>query len=143
MSKEEDFYQRLRGRIHHWAETTGGTHRWIEYLMWAPDLFHLLWRLSLDPQVPHHLKARLLVAIAYFISPLDLIPEAVFGPAAYADDVALAAYVLGSILNELDPELLRRHWAGNQDVLGVIKAILKVAQSMVGTGIWSRLRRHF
>lgn len=141
MSKEADFYQSLRRRMLQWAETHGRSHRWIEYLLWAPDLFHLLWRLSLDPQVPARLKGKLVGAIVYFVSPLDLIPEAVFGPAAYADDVALAAYVLGSILNEVGPEVLRRHWAGSQDVLEVIRAVLKVAQSMVGAGIWSRLRQ--
>ncbi len=141
MSREEDFYQRLRHRMLGWAKTQGSGHRWLEYLLWAPDLFHLLWRLSLDPDVPARLKGRLLAAIVYFVSPLDLVPEAIFGPAAYADDVALSAYVLGSMLNELDPGLLRRHWAGSHDVLEVIKAILKVAQSMVGAGIWSRLRQ--
>lgn len=143
MSKEEDFYQSLRLRMLQWAQTQGRFHRWLEYLMLAPDLFHLLWRLSLDPQVDARLKGRLLAAIVYFVSPLDLIPEAVFGPAAYADDVALAAYVLASILNEVGPELLRRHWAGSQDVLQVLRAVLKVAQSMVGTGLWSKLRQRF
>jgi uncharacterized membrane protein YkvA (DUF1232 family) len=141
MSKDEDFYQTLRLRMLRWAEGHGASHRWIDYLMWAPDLFHLLWRLSLDPEVPARIKGKLLAAMVYFISPWDLIPEAVFGPAAYADDVALAAYVLGSVLEEVGPEVLRRHWAGSQDVLQVIRAVLKVAQKMVGAGIWSRLRQ--
>lgn len=138
---DEDFYQRLRLRMRQWLETGGRSHIWVEYLMWAPDLFHLLWRLSLDPQVSVRHKARLLAAMAYFVSPLDLIPEAILGPAAYADDVALAAYVLGSLLEDVNPELLARHWAGSGDVLQVIRAILKVAHRMVGSGLWEKLKR--
>jgi uncharacterized membrane protein YkvA (DUF1232 family) len=141
MSTEEDFYQRLRLSMRRWAEGPGRSHRWVDYLMLAPDLFHLLWRLSRDPEVPLRHKGRLLAAIVYFISPIDLIPEAVFGPAAYADDVALAALVLSSLLEETSPELIARHWAGRRDVLEVIRAILKVARRMVGSGVWSGLRR--
>jgi uncharacterized membrane protein YkvA (DUF1232 family) len=32
--------------------------------------------------------------IAYIISPLDLLPEGIIGPAGYAEDIALAAYVI-------------------------------------------------
>ena len=58
-------------------------------------------------------KQKVGAAIAYFISPVDLIPEGLVGPAGYIDDVALAAYVLNSILNSVGPEVLEDHWAGD------------------------------
>lgn len=139
--REEDFYKRLRLRMRHWSQAAGRLHPWLDYLMWAPDLFHLLWKLSRDPQVPQAHKARLLAALVYFISPLDLIPETLLGPAGYADDVALAAYVLSSLLEDVSQKVLARHWAGKGDVLQVIKAILRVARYMLGTGVWAKLRR--
>jgi uncharacterized membrane protein YkvA (DUF1232 family) len=139
-----DFYQDLRKRIRRWAATKEGkAHRWVEILLTAPDLFHLLCKLTVDPEVPVSEKAKLAAAIAYFISPLDLVPEALVGPGGYVDDVALAAYVLNSIVNKTGPEVLKRHWAGEEDVLTVVQKILKVADRMVGSGLWDKLRRIF
>jgi len=71
-----DFYQQLRADIRTWLETkTGRSSKWSEYLLVAPDLFHLLCKLALDKEVPAGEKAKLAGAIAYFVSPIDLLPE--------------------------------------------------------------------
>ena len=79
-SKSGDFYTHLRDKLTDW--TKGGTtkHQFAEYILAAPDLFHLLCKLSLDKDVPTEQKAKLAVALAYFVSPLDVIPEALVGP---------------------------------------------------------------
>lgn len=143
MSKEsEDFYQRLRRRMHEWLESPEGRdHQWAEYLMFAPDLFHLLCKLSVDPDVGKADKGKLVAAIAYFISPIDLIPEAIVGPAGYLDDIALAAYVLHGMINHTDPEVLRRHWAGSDDVLVVIRKVLASADKMMSVKVLDKLKR--
>ena len=41
---------------------------------------------------------------------MDLVPEAIVGPIGYVDDIALAAYVLNSIVNNASPEVVQRHW---------------------------------
>ena len=140
--RNQDFYQRLRGQIRDWLDTeTGKNHQWSKYLLAAPDLFHLLWKLSTDPDVPAKDKAKLAGAIAYFISPIDLIPEAVVGPIGYLDDIALAAYVLNGIINHTDPEVVRRHWAGEGEVLDLVRQILAAADRMLGSGVWKKLKR--
>ena len=140
--KNSDYYQRLRGQIHDWLQSDEGkSQQWAEYLLFAPDLFHLLWKLSADPDVPAADKAKLAGVIAYFISPIDLIPEAIFGPIGYVDDIALAAYVLNGMLNHTDPEVLRKHWAGETDILEVIKRILAVADRMMSAKILGKLKR--
>lgn len=136
-----DFYQQLRVRLKEWARTEdGSTNRWTEYLLFAPDLFHLLCKLALDAEVPVKEKAKLAAAIAYFVSPLDLFPEGVLGPGGYADDVALAAYVLSSLVNNTSAEIVRRHWAGEGDVLAIIQQVLGVADRMLGSGLWKKVR---
>jgi uncharacterized membrane protein YkvA (DUF1232 family) len=140
--KNRDFYQRLRERIREWLESEDAkASQWSEYLLFAPDLFHLLWKLTADPDVESRDKVKLAAAIAYFISPIDLIPEAIVGPIGYVDDIALAAHVLHSMVNHTDPEVLRRHWAGETDVLEVIQRILAVADRMVGAGLWRKIKR--
>jgi uncharacterized membrane protein YkvA (DUF1232 family) len=137
-----DFYQRLREQVRDWLDSeTGKSHQWSEYVMMAPDLFHLLWKLSTDPDVPASDKVKLVGALAYFISPIDLIPEAVVGPVGFVDDIALAAYVLNGVVNHTDPAVLRRHWAGEDDVLEVLRRILAAADRMVGSGVWKKLKR--
>ena len=139
-SPKSDFYQHLRSRLSRWAEGSTTKHKYAEYVLLAPDLFHLLCKLSVDKRVPVSEKAKLAAALAYFVSPLDLVPEALVGPIGYVDDVALAAYVLNSIVNTTDPDVVRGHWAGDGDAQDVIKRILEVADDMVGSGLWRTLR---
>lgn len=139
---EGDFYQGLRRRIRDRARTREGHSRpWVELLFLPPDLFHLLCRLAADPEVPRGAKVRVAVVLAYFISPVDLLPEAFLGPIGYLDDVALTAYVLHGLVDGIPPEVLSRHWAGDSDALAVIRRVLGVLDGMLGGRYWGRLRR--
>lgn len=62
------------------------------------------------------------------------------GPIGYVDDISLAAYVLNQIVNNTDPEVVRRHWAGEGDVLELTQRILAKADEMVGSGLWQKLK---
>jgi uncharacterized membrane protein YkvA (DUF1232 family) len=138
-----DFYQQMRDSIRAWLKGKGANYQFARYLLAAPDLFHLLCRLAVDKEVPATEKAKLAGAIAYFISPVDLLPEALAGPIGYIDDVAVAAWVLNSLINKTNPEIIRRHWAGDEDVLDLVQQILQVADQMVGSGLWAKIRAGF
>ncbi len=141
MVYQEDFYQNLRNKMKDWLGTEEGKdYKWAEYIMFAPDLFHLLIKMSFDKEVPTAEKAKLAAAIAYFVSPVDLIPEALLGPIGFADDIAVAAWVLNSIVNDTDPEIVRKHWAGDGEVLEIIRKIIKAADAMVGSGLWAKIK---
>ncbi|HEY4756699.1 MAG TPA: DUF1232 domain-containing protein [Ignavibacteriaceae bacterium] len=142
--QKKDFYQKLRADIKKWLdEKKTNDNRWAEYILLAPDLFHLLTKLTLDPDVPASKKVKLAGIIAYFISPLDFLPEMLLGPIGYLDDIALTAYVLNDILNEVDPKIIQRNWAGDRDILPLIKTIIANANNMVGGGIWKKIKRTF
>ena len=138
--QRSDFYHSFRERIKTWLERDGKANQWSRYILLAPDLLHLLCKLTVDPAVPMKEKAKLGAAIAYFVSPIDLLPEVITGPAGYVDDVALAAYVLNSILSSTDAAVVEKHWAGEQDLLDLVQQILKVSDRMVGSGLWSKLK---
>ncbi|NQU04891.1 MAG: DUF1232 domain-containing protein [Calditrichaeota bacterium] len=140
--KEHDFYQRLRIRVHNWQRKKGKDYKWMEYIILAPDFFHLLVKLSLDRDVPPAKKAQLFFVIAYFISPIDLIPDPIPG-VGLLDDIALAAYVLNSLLNSIDPQVIQRNWAGEQDILALLKRIIKKSDEMIGSGLYRKLIRLF
>ncbi|WP_104372033.1 YkvA family protein [Desulfocucumis palustris] len=139
-----DFYQNLRVKIKDWLNSKNGSdNKWADYIMLTPDLFHLLCKLTMEKEVNVADKAKLAGAIAYFVSPIDIIPEAILGPAGYVDDIALAAYVLNSIINNTDPEVVKRNWAGEKDILEVVQSILRVADQMVGSGLWKKIQNKF
>jgi uncharacterized membrane protein YkvA (DUF1232 family) len=71
---------------------------------------------------------------------VDVIPEALVGPVGYIDDLALSAYVLNGIINKTDPEIVLKHWAGEGDILALIKRVLEKADEMVGSGLWKKLK---
>ncbi|NQS76565.1 MAG: DUF1232 domain-containing protein [Peptococcaceae bacterium] len=139
--KHYDFYQWVRKRIHAWVQTEEGkNNQWADYILAVPDLFHLLVKLTLDPEVPSTYKARLGLGLAYFISPIDLIPEGIVGPIGYVDDIAVAAYILHSLINETDPKLIKKHWAGEQDVLKLIQQIIESAEDMIGSRVIDKIK---
>ena len=139
--EQVDFYQKFRNKMQWWVKGEDGkTNKYVEILMFGPDLFHLLCKLTVDAAVSVSDKAKLGAAIAYFISPVDFIPEAIIGPAGFVDDIAIAAFVLNSIVNNTNPEIVKKHWAGEEDVLKVIKQVLESADKMVGSGLMKKIK---
>ncbi len=139
--KQEDFYIKLRKKIETYLQKHDS--KYTEYLLLAPDLFHLLVKLSIDDRVPADKKAKFIAVIAYFISPIDLLPEMFLGPLGYLDDIALTAYVLNQYINENDAAVVREIWAGDQDILTTIKNIVSTADKVIGSGLWKKIRRKF
>lgn len=139
-SKETQFYYKLRKTVKVWA---GGekskANQYADFILAGPDLFMLLVRLSQDDRVDRTDRAKLAGAAAYFINPLDFVPEILLGPAGLVDDVALSAFVLHDVLESTDPAVVREHWEGDADILDLIRQILAVADKMVGGPIWRRL----
>ncbi|MDD3269134.1 MAG: DUF1232 domain-containing protein [Syntrophomonadaceae bacterium] len=141
---EMDYYQKLRTKMKEWLQSDEGkTNQWAEYMMFAPDLFHLLCKLAVDKDVMIADKAKLAGAIVYYLSPLDIIPEMLIGPLGFADDIAVAAYVLNQIINHSDPEIVKKHWAGEGEVLEIIQRILASADQMLGSGLWNKIKQKF
>tara|TARA_B100001057_G_scaffold431997_1_gene459852 strand:- start:385 stop:846 length:462 start_codon:yes stop_codon:yes gene_type:complete len=139
--KESDFYKYLRKKIKRYIEKPGKKSKYSDYLMLAPDLLHLLTKLSFDKDVSVKEKAKLCAVIAYFISPADLIPEGLIGPVGYIDDVILSIHVINSIIANSDPKIVERHWAGDRDILEFVKEILEHADSIIGEKINNMLKK--
>jgi len=140
--RHQDFYQELREKVREWAKGKGRGHRLADYILVGPDIFHLMLKLVVDERVPRSSKTKLGIAIAYFVSPLDIVPEIVLGPVGYLDDIALAAWVLDDIIKKAGPEVVLDHWAGDRDVLELIAKIISSANDLLGSGLVNRLKKH-
>jgi len=84
-----------------------------------PNLVVLFRGLLADPRVPRSSKRWLWFALAWCISPVDLIPE--FVPVAGPlDDAIVAALVLRHVLRRTDRAVLADHWRGDPAMLDAI-----------------------
>ena len=135
------FYDRMRDSIRGYLDSKGtvaGTTG--EYLMLAPDVFVLLWRLINDSRVSAKNKVMLGSALAYYLFPLDIMPEGIMGPIGYIDDLVFAVYLLNKMLKDTDIQVLREHWSGREDVLATIRNVLHAAENLVGKDILGKFK---
>ena len=82
-----DFYDTLIDNLENYA---GEYESFIDY---GPALFKLLCDL-LNRDIDQSLKLPVCGAIAYYVTPDDIISEQVYGPYGYIDDIYLSSHVL-------------------------------------------------
>ena len=134
------FYDRLRGRMENsLSSRIGGTAS--EALLAAPDVFILLVRLFFDREVPHSTRALIGGALAYFLLPTDLLPEALLGFGGFIDDVVISATVIAHVLARDLEAVVARHWSGSRHIQAVLSDAARAADSVLSSGLQDRLAR--
>lgn len=101
-----------------------------QYLLLAPRLVKLVWKLARDPRVPARSKATLVLLGAYLVSPVEVIPDFIPG-IGQLDDIVLVAFVLDQMLNRVPEEVVREHWDGDEDLLHIVREVLDIATAFV------------
>jgi uncharacterized membrane protein YkvA (DUF1232 family) len=139
-----DWYTMWRSKIQVWVNQHTDDDM-ARIVMIVPDMFMLVVRLMRDRRVPIMLKGQLVLAAAYVLSPMDLIPEAVLGPIGLADDAGVMALVLLGIqrIATLPPTLLREHWAGDEDPQQLIESVHKRVKKHLNSDIWEKIQAKF
>ena len=100
------------------------------FLMFLPNMVRLLGRLLKDARVPTADKALFLAAIVYFVMPVDLIPD-VFPFIGQVDDIYLIALTLLRLVNRTDAQVVRQHWSGGGDIVGLADSIAGLAPMLL------------
>ena len=104
--------------------------RMKNFLMFLPNLVKLLGKLLADGRVPTVDKALFVGAIAYFIMPLDLIPD--FLPfIGQVDDSYLIALSLLRLINRTDETVVRENWTGGGDIVALANSIANLAPNFL------------
>jgi uncharacterized membrane protein YkvA (DUF1232 family) len=106
-------------------------------LLALPDLAVLVLRLLRDGRVRPGDKAIAVLGLAYVLSPIDLVPEFLFGPVGLIDDAFMLALTVSRLVNRVHPDVVRTHWSGQGDVLDAIQRVSAWAERQVG----GRMRR--
>lgn len=94
--------------------------------MFLPNLVMLLGRLLKDARVPTAEKALFVAAIAYFVMPVDLIPD-IFPFIGQVDDIYVIALTLLRLVNRTDDRIVRQHWPGGGDIVALADSIAGIA----------------
>lgn len=92
-----------------------------------PNFLKLLYRLFKDKRVPMAEKALLVGAIAYIVSPIDILPD-VIPFIGQVDDLYLIALVTLRLLSRTGDDVLREHWDGAGDLVKLVDRIAGAAQ---------------
>ena len=136
------FYDRLRSRMSRFVQKKGGDlgPRAVDMFLLIPDVFVLLLRLALDKNVPRESRTLIGSAIAYFVLPIDLLPEAFAGPIGYSDDLFLAVAVLAQAFGkDLEP-FAEKYWSGSSSLRTLVGDVLTAGNGLLGTDLHGRLR---
>jgi uncharacterized membrane protein YkvA (DUF1232 family) len=135
-------YDRLRRRALAAVERRGGRlgADAVRVLLLVPDIFLLLVRLVLDKEVPAATRALIGSVLAYFILPVDLLPEGLVGGAGFLDDMVLATAILAQVFGgELEP-YARKHWSGPEDLRVVLRDVTASAHRLLSGKTRRRLQ---
>ncbi|RLC58146.1 MAG: hypothetical protein DRI80_14140 [Chloroflexota bacterium] len=122
-----DFYDWLKQDIAAYE----GRHDDLIYL--APEFYRLLTNLLDDARLPGRLRPLVSCAIAYFILPADVIPEELYGPYGYVDDIFLCAFVADQVREQVGmDEILAENWEGEAAIIPLVQEVLAKEQDLIG-----------
>lgn len=144
--EHQGFYQSLREKVKRF--TVERAPRWAQPLLpWVlavPDFFVLTVRLARDPRVPTGAKVIAGAVIAYYISPVDLIPDPI-PLIGEVDDLAITLFALEQIARSVPAEIIQEAWPGEGDVLELVRAgidlITRVLPDRMITSLQQVLKR--
>jgi uncharacterized membrane protein YkvA (DUF1232 family) len=90
------------------------------FILYVPDFFKLLCDL-LGEDIDIEDRRKINSALAYFVVPTDVIPEEIYGPMGYVDDIYLCARVLKDLQEKYGAEFLKKFWNCDEDFEEVLK----------------------
>jgi uncharacterized membrane protein YkvA (DUF1232 family) len=95
--------------------------------MLLPSLARLLARLSRDRALPLRVRARVYIAIAYNIQPVNLIPD--FVPVVgLVDNVVVILWALQGTVRAAGREAIVRNWTGSQEGLSTLFRLARLEE---------------
>ena len=114
MSEFKDFYDTLIENLE------GYEGEYAYFINCGPNLFNLLCDLLSQKEISREMRLEISAAIAYYVAPDDIIPEEIYGPYGYIDDIFVSVYVLRKVAKEFGYEFLQDLWKHETDVKEVM-----------------------
>ena len=126
MSHAADFTQILRTAV---RDYRGARERAIHR---AGDVFDFYSNLFADSRVTGENRAIVNAVLAYFVVGKDVIPEEVYGPIGYIDDLYVASHAFRILRRELPGDLLIHAWAADGDLDETMEIVFRESRGEIG-----------
>ena len=86
-----------------------------EYVFYLPSLFKLLTDILNNIKLSPDDRKLIFCALGYFVTPDDIIPEEIYGPAGYIDDIFLCSWVLKKLIKKYNVNFFLNYWDNEND----------------------------
>jgi len=90
------------------------------YILYVADFFRLLCDILDDKRIKKEDRLKICGVLGYFVVPKDIIPEKIYGPAGYIDDIFLCTYILKDLEKKYGVNFLSDYWKGEEDFKEVL-----------------------
>lgn len=130
----KDFHDVLREYLDSYR---GKYERFVDY---GPDLYKLLSDILNEKSLPSDIRIKICAVLGYFVVPFDILPEQIYGPHGYIDDIFLCVYVLKEIEEHIGYDFLDREWEGDEELKDVLNICYENSKNILGDNIDEILR---
>ena len=110
MAEFKDFYDTLIENLNSFEGDYAG------FIDCGPNLFNLLCDLLSQKEIKKDMRLEISAAIAYYVAPDDVIPEEIYGPYGYIDDIFISVYILRKVADEFGYDYLQNLWKHDSNV---------------------------
>lgn len=121
-----DYYEYLREYL---DSHTGDYEEIINY---GPDIFKLITDILNEKIIPSEHRLKLSAALGYFVAPFDIIPEHIYGPDGYIDDIFVCVYVIKKLAEEIGYDSFENLWHGDEELLIIIENCYSRSKLLLG-----------
>jgi uncharacterized membrane protein YkvA (DUF1232 family) len=121
-----EYLRALREQVAGYAGT------WKDVVVLAPSYARLMFHLLRNPRLASRHRLWVDAAIAYLVSPHDVIPEGEVGPYGYVDDIFCCAYVANRVAYDLGWDQIEEGWEGDGSARDISERILAREQELLG-----------
>lgn len=101
-----------------------------DFILYMPEFFRLLSNL-LNEDIDQQDRRYINCALAYFVVPSDVIPEEIYGPFGYIDDIFLCCYVLNMLQEKYGFSYLESCWECDEPLETVLDYSLKESSDII------------
>lgn len=110
----KDFYDILLENL----ESYNG--EYASFIDYGPLMFKLLTEFLNHEGLKTELKLKICAAIAYYVAPNDVIPESVYGPYGYIDDIFITTYIIKMLSDVYGYDILNGYWYGDVELEKIV-----------------------
>lgn len=125
-------YDNVRHRVAHIGTVPNSLSNIVLIL---PDFLMLLLRISRDGRLPRRHRLLAGAALTYLASPLDFIPDWLFGPAGFVDDLTVSLFVLRQVIAELPQDIVLEHWSGDPRLIPLLRRTVESCDHWMRSGM--------